>query len=157
MTCMAHIFVTLLLILARLAAGTHVWADSLESVLMPGKVIRGHAKTEEQCNKCHVRFNRAGQDALCGDCHKDVARDMAQKQGYHGRAREGKLCRDCHTEHKGSDARMWSCWTKKSLTTSRRITCSGASITETECSKCHRPGIKYRNAQEDLHCLPQEG
>ena len=28
-------------------------AQSLEGVLMPGKVISGHAKFEEQCAKCH--------------------------------------------------------------------------------------------------------
>ena len=51
-------------------------AQSLEGVLMPGKVITGHAKVEDQCVKCHIRFDKAAQDRLCLDCHKDVARDL---------------------------------------------------------------------------------
>jgi Zn finger protein HypA/HybF involved in hydrogenase expression len=44
-------------------------AVSLESVLMPGKLIRDHAKAEGKCENCHVRFEREGQDRLCRDCH----------------------------------------------------------------------------------------
>lgn len=122
------------------------WAGSLESVLMPGKVIQGHAKTEGQCNKCHVRFNRASQDALCGDCHKEVARDMAQRQGYHGRAVEEKSCRECHTEHKGRDARVVQFDEMKFDHRQTDYLLKGKHI-GTECSKCHRPGSKFRSAQ----------
>jgi hypothetical protein len=122
------------------------WADSLESVLMPGKVIQGHAKTEGQCNKCHVRFNRAGQDALCGDCHKDVARDMDQKNGYHGRANEGKPCRACHTEHKGREARVVTLDEKTFDHRQTDYQLKGKHA-ETECKQCHRPRSKYSSAQ----------
>src|SRR5512139_641396 len=142
----AKVFLALLLILAGWLPGQPAWADSLESVLMPGKVIQGHAKTEEQCNKCHVRFQRAGQDALCADCHKDVARDIAQKQGFHGRATEGKLCRECHTEHKGRDARLVVLDEKKFDHRQTDYLLKGKHA-ETACDKCHRPGSKYRSAQ----------
>ncbi len=136
--------VLLAMLMLPLASG--VRADSLESVLMPGKVIKGHAKTESQCNKCHVRFNRAGQDALCGDCHKEVARDVSLKQGYHGRAKEDRFCRECHTDHKGRDARVVELDEKKFDHRQTDYLLKGRHA-ETECNKCHRPGAKYRNAQ----------
>ena len=84
-----------------LAASTLASAQGLESVVMPGKVIEGHAKLEAKCDSCHVRFDKAAQSRLCGECHKDVASDQRAKTGYHGRAPEvqGKECRSCHTDH----------------------------------------------------------
>ena len=55
---------------------TAAGAQSLEGVLMPGKVIAGHAKFEQECANCHVKFDKAAQDGLCLDCHKEVARDV---------------------------------------------------------------------------------
>jgi hypothetical protein len=141
-----RIFVTLLTILLGWLPGQQGWAGSLESVLMPGKVNQGHATTEAQCNKCHVRFNRAGQDTLCGDCHKDVARDVAQKQGYHGRAVEDRACRECHTEHKGRDAKVVQLDERKFDHRQTDYLLKGKHA-EAACSKCHRPGSKYRSAQ----------
>lgn len=120
-------------------------ADSLESVLMPGKVIQGHAKSESQCKKCHVRFNRAGQDALCADCHKDVARDIAQKTGYHGRAREDRFCRECHGEHKGRNARVVVLDEGKFDHRQTDYLLRGKHA-EAECKACHRPASKHRDA-----------
>ena len=48
------------------------WADNVETALMPGQVIEGHAKWEEDCTKCHKRFDKAAQNTLCQDCHKDI-------------------------------------------------------------------------------------
>ena len=33
-------------------------ADGLESVMMPGKVIQGHLKWEDNCQKCHKKFDK---------------------------------------------------------------------------------------------------
>src|SRR5512140_627511 len=82
-------------------------AQSVESVLSPGPLIKGHAKLEGECKNCHVRFDRAAQDRLCADCHKDVGRELAQRKGYHGRLRpQGQACRTCHTDHRGPDMRI---------------------------------------------------
>jgi len=47
-------------------------ALNFESIFMPGKLIQGHAKYEEQCKKCHSRFEKGHQAGLCLDCHKKV-------------------------------------------------------------------------------------
>src|SRR5215469_6845265 len=93
--------------LALVAAllGPGALAQSLEGVLMPGKVILGHAKYEQDCDKCHVKFNKAAQDALCSDCHKEIAQDVRAKTGYHGRIKT-ESCRSCHTDHKGRDVNI---------------------------------------------------
>ena len=77
------------------------WADTVETAVMPGRVIEAHAKWEEDCAKCHKRFNKAAQTHLCQDCHKEVHKDIEQKQGFHGRLKVQRECRDCHTDHKG--------------------------------------------------------
>ena len=43
---------------------------------VPGEVIAGHVEYEYECGKCHQRFNKAAQNGLCLDCHKDTARDV---------------------------------------------------------------------------------
>jgi len=79
--CMtARIFVALLLFAGRMDAEPVGRADSLESVLMPGKVIQGHAKTEGQCNKCMSASTVPGRTPCAATATKDVARDVAQKQ-----------------------------------------------------------------------------
>lgn len=83
-------------------------AASLESLVMPGKVIAGHAKYEEECKRCHRRFSRGDQKTLCLDCHDKVAADVQDHKGFHGR--NGFVtepeCRECHTEHVGRDANV---------------------------------------------------
>jgi len=142
------IFIALLLLLFGLTTGLGLrsaGAESLESVLMPGKVIRGHAKTEQKCEACHVRFDREGQNKRCRDCHKDVGQDMAQKQGYHGRIKE-QACRTCHTDHKGREAQIIVLDEKKFDHKLTDYPLKGKH-TETECSKCHTTGKTYRSAQ----------
>ena len=80
-------------------------AQGLESVMAPGPVIQGHAKVEDECKSCHVRFDRKAQDRLCMDCHKEVGQDVRGKLGFHGRIKP-QPCRDCHTDHKGRDAHI---------------------------------------------------
>jgi hypothetical protein len=88
----------LLALLLGLGLRTAASAQGIESVIRPGEVIQGHAKWEEECAKCHVRFDRAAQDRLCMDCHKEVGQDMRERTGYHGRLKP-QACRSCHTDH----------------------------------------------------------
>jgi len=83
-----------------------VGAETLETVLMPGHVIEGHAKWEDACDKCHQRLNKAGQRKLCADCHKEIAKDIASRRGYHGKLEPQRDCRECHTDHKGRNAKV---------------------------------------------------
>src|SRR5215207_8019805 len=83
-TSLLHSLLAVLWLFA-LAWAPGVHAQGLESVLSPGVLSQAHAKWENDCKSCHVRFNPKGQDALCMDCHKELSQDVRAKTGYHGR------------------------------------------------------------------------
>ncbi len=118
--------------------------QTLEGVLMPGKVIAGHVKVEQECDKCHVKFNKAAQDGLCIDCHKDVGRDLRAKTGHHGRITI-EACRNCHTDHKGRDVNIAAFEPKTFEHAKTDFALVGAHV-KVDCQKCHVTGKKYREA-----------
>jgi hypothetical protein len=124
-------------------------AQGLESVLAPGKLAQAHAKLEEDCQKCHVRFDRAAQDRLCMDCHKDVGQDMRAKGGFHGRLKP-QACKACHGDHKGREARIVSLDKASFDHVATNFALRGGHA-KVECEKCHVPGKGFRIASRD--CL----
>lgn len=121
-----------------------VLAQGIEGVVMPGKLIQGHAKLEEKCENCHVRFDKAAQSGLCLDCHEEVAADVNRKQGYHGRIKP-QPCKDCHTDHKGREARIV---VLDEAAFDHRLTdyaLKGKHV-EVKCDACHKPGTRHRAA-----------
>ncbi len=125
-----------------LAAG----AQSLEGVLMPGNVITGHAKIEQQCEKCHVKFSKEAQDGLCLDCHKEVARDVRTKHGLHGQLAP-QACRTCHTDHKGRDMNI-AAVAEKGFDHAKTGFMLRGSHADAKCASCHVAGKKYRAAPD---------
>lgn len=126
------------------AGGAH--AQSLEGVLMPGPVIQGHAKYESDCRSCHIPFDRAAQNRLCLDCHKEVGADVRDKRGYHGRLAP-QPCRACHTDHKGRDAVIVQLDEKKFDHRATDFELRGAhAAPKLECRSCHPPKRKFREA-----------
>jgi len=126
-------------------------ADTLESVLMPGKVIEGHADLEGDCKNCHSRFKKSAQVGLCLDCHKEVSKDVSSKQGFHGRIKEQE-CRVCHTDHKGRNMNIAPINEK---TFDHRDTDfvlkGGHANAKVECRDCHKPKVKYRDTPSDCY------
>jgi hypothetical protein len=130
--------------LAALLLGTSpVWAQ-LEGALMPGKLIEGHAKYENDCANCHIKFNKTAQDKLCADCHKPVGQDIDQHQGMHGRIKLD-ACRTCHTEHKGRNANIAPFDQKKFDHTLTDFVLRDAHL-KPKCDACHAEGKKFRDA-----------
>ncbi len=123
---------------------TTAGAQALEGVLMPGKVIAGHAKYEQECDKCHLKFKKEAQDSLCLDCHKETAQDVRAKTGYHGRIKI-EACRICHTDHKGRDVNIAPFDQKTFDHAKTDYGLAGAHV-KVECKKCHVPEKKYREA-----------
>lgn len=125
----------------------HANADTLESVMMPGKVIQGHVKYEDDCQKCHKRFDKEGQNQLCKDCHKDINQDVTQKKGLHGKLKEGKDCSQCHTEHKGRAAQIAPVNQQTFKHEQTDFALNGAHADpKTDCKDCHLTKTKYRDA-----------
>jgi len=135
------------LLVGHCMLGSTVEAQALESVLAPGKLAEAHAKLEEDCQKCHVRFDRNAQDKLCMDCHKDVGQDARAKTGFHGRMKP-QACRTCHTDHKGRDARIAAFDKTKFDHTMTNYALRGGHE-KTDCAKCHVPNKGFRIALRD--------
>ncbi len=144
-------FLTILLSASTLAAPS-AWGGSLERVLMPGEVIEDHAKYEDQCERCHARFDKAAQPKLCRACHKEVARDIARKQGLHGRMKGKRECRECHREHRGRAADLAPIdeGTFDHARTDFPLK-GGHAKPAVKCESCHKPRVKYRKAPSDCY------
>jgi hypothetical protein len=122
-------------------------AQSLESAVMPGPVMHGHADLESACEKCHVRFDRTAQIRLCLDCHKPVAADVRAGTGYHGRLKE-RECRSCHTEHRGRMAKIIQLDEAKFDHALTDFPLRDKHRGRT-CASCHRAKAKYSQAPAD--------
>lgn len=133
------------------APGHGAAAVNVESVVMPGSVIKGHAKLEADCDHCHVRFDRPAQARLCLACHdhRDVASDVRNRRGYHGRIKETQ-CRACHTDHKGRDARIVVLDEQQFDHGLTDFPLRGKHV-GVRCTQCHRPNIKRRNAPSECN------
>lgn len=135
-----------LLALTLAFACTGAWAQGLESALRPGPVIAGHAQWEDDCAACHVRFDRAAQDRLCADCHKDVGRDMRERTGFHGR-QPAQACRACHTDHKGRTAKVVVLDETRFDHRQTDYLLKGRHD-GLRCASCHLPGRRWREAPQ---------
>ena len=124
-------------------------AQTIESLVMPGEVIKGHADVEADCSACHKRFDRSAQRGLCLDCHEDVAADVDAGAGFHGKSNDvgDSACANCHTDHEGRNADILGldeATFDHALTDFELL----GQHTEAECSGCHEPDDKHRNAPD---------
>jgi len=141
-----------LLILVLLWFCGSVQADVFESLIMPGKVIQGHAKYEKDCAKCHQKKIGASQKGLCLDCHKDINRDVKSKRGYHGlhKSAARNECKSCHVEHMGRDADIVRLDSRVFQHQFTDFPLQGAHKT-LQCAVCHKQNKKYREAPSQCY------
>jgi len=142
------------LLIGHWVLASTVAAQALESALAPGKMSEAHAKYEDDCEKCHVRFDRNGQDKLCTDCHKDVGQDTRAQTGYHGRMKP-QACRTCHTEHKGPGAKI-AAFDKTKFDHAQTNYALRGGHQKVDCAKCHLPTKGYRVAMQDCVACHQK-
>jgi hypothetical protein len=127
-------------------------AQTIESLVMPGPVIEGHAEVETECASCHARFERARQRDLCIVCHEDVGLDINRQAGFHGLFENARVdaCVSCHTDHEGRD---FSIVILDEDTFDHDFTDRPllGRHSEVPCADCHEPEKKHREAPSD--CL----
>ena len=151
---MAQFRRTLLLVLGMLCLGLSlpVHAASIESLIMPGELIKGHAKVEHECSKCHDRFDKNRQSVLCLDCHKEIKQDINKHNGFHGKKDQVRqqVCKSCHTDHKGRNADIVKL---DKLTFDHALTDFPlhGQHTKVACAECHKTGKKYREAPQSCN------
>lgn len=130
------------LLLVAFAPGS--MAQGIESIMSPGKLSRAHAKYEDDCTQCHVKFDRQGQDKRCLDCHKETRVDVDARTGFHGKMKP-QTCRNCHTEHKGLDTRLYVLDKDRFDHKLTDYPLQGKHQ-KVLCDKCHVTGKLYREA-----------
>lgn len=132
-------------ILTGLFAGAPLHAAGIETLLMPGKVIAGHAKFEQECAQCHDRANRDRQRELCMACHEEVGADARGHTGFHGRlaGMDRAQCKACHSEHLGRDADIVKFNAAAFSHASTDFALTGAHVAA-PCESCHERGRRYR-------------
>jgi hypothetical protein len=138
----------LLLALLLCLSGGSAMAASVESLLMPGPLTARHARYENDCSSCHDRANRGRQSELCMACHKDIAADVQQKRGLHGRmsnAGTAGQCQACHTDHKGRAADIVGLSVAQFDHARTDFMLEGAHRA-LACASCHRSGTAFRAA-----------
>jgi hypothetical protein len=135
-----------------LLSGLNTNADTIGNILSPGDVIQGHAKFESECGKCHKKFDKAAQPTLCNDCHKDIAKDIADKKGFHGGIKNQMECKECHTDHKGRGAKIVIFTTENFDHAMTRFQLKGGHLSnKVKCTDCHLPTKKYREAPQQCN------
>lgn len=142
----------LLLIAALCCSATAAVAGesglSLRQLLLsPGELTQGHAEFEDDCDKCHVSFDKANQTPLCMDCHEEIAADVQSKRGFHGgmAAAQPLNCGRCHTDHKGRDEDITGMdpdHFNHDRTDFRLL----GSHQDLRCEECHQSETKFRDA-----------
>jgi len=129
----------------------------IETLVMPGKVIEGHAEVESECASCHQKFERGRQRTLCLECHEDVGKDIDQGAGFHGKfehARDDK-CASCHTDHEGRDADIVHLDESSFDHEFTDFPLIGKHK-ENECGDCHAEGDKHREAPSDCYACHED-
>jgi len=128
------------------------YSDSVNDILSPGNLIAGHAKFDSECSKCHKKFDKAGQSALCKDCHKEISKDITEMRGFHGRMKEQKDCKECHTDHKGRAAKIVILSSDKFDHEQTNFPLKGGHLNlKVQCKDCHLPKKKFREAPSDCY------
>jgi hypothetical protein len=122
-------------------------AQDIETLVMPGQVIEGHAEYEAECSSCHKMFDKSGQQKLCLDCHEDIAGDFENKTGYHGLSSDvqEEICSSCHTDHEGRNAVIVIIDEESFDHEFTDFELLG-SHADAECEDCHAPDLKFREA-----------
>jgi hypothetical protein len=132
-------------------------AATLESLVMPGPVIEGHAEFEHDCANCHDVFNRSAQPQLCLECHEAIARDLDLDQGFHSRqpAARSEPCKRCHTEHEGRDADIVGLQPALFDHSMSDFPLVGAHA-EPGCADCHETGKRFAEAPSECVACHQD-
>jgi Zn finger protein HypA/HybF involved in hydrogenase expression len=133
------------------------YAAKIETLMMPGSVIEGHAKNESKCTSCHQRFSKTTQNPLCLDCHDKVAADIEKKIGFHGRSPQlgTTSCSSCHTDHKGRKANVVILERELFDHDQTDFALLGGHLGR-ECNSCHEPDKKWREAPDECIACHRE-
>ena len=113
--------------------------------ISPGPLSKAHQSLTgtTQCASCH-QFGTKTPTFKCLDCHKEIAKTLAEKHGYHPNLQmqnpNGKDCVRCHLEHNGTDFNLihWDISLKQFDHKLSGYPLDGKHA-KIECQQCHTP------------------
>ena len=140
-----------------LAVAAPVRAAQWERLVMPGKLAAPHADLESDCKNCHTGAEAGSESKLCRDCHEEVAADLANGGGFHGRspAVAGTECRTCHPEHRGREFALIGLDRAAFDHATTDFELAGAHR-RADCAGCHEAGAKFREAPSDCFACHED-
>ena len=117
-----------------------------QQILMPGPLIKGHAKFESDCESCHSPFSKQSMTDRCLQCHDTIAADRTKAQGFHGLSPAAKTgaCETCHSDHEGRDADITGLLPDSFNHGHTAFPLQGAH-SHLQCDSCHRKGQPWRD------------
>lgn len=141
-----------------LISSQQLMAADIETLVMPGEVVLSHADLEAECANCHKVFSKSKQSSLCLDCHKDIAGDVQEQRGFHGKSERvaEAICAACHSEHLGRDADIVQL-VESSFDHDLTDFLLLGGHSDAECKTCHLPDQKRRDAPGECVDCHTEG
>ncbi len=138
-----HLMLTLIVLFGCGVSAVH--AQDFKKLVMPGRVIAGHAEVEGDCAACHAPSALTPQSALCVDCHTEVGADRTGEEGFHGKfsAAASNECAVCHTDHEGRDADIVQAVSSLFDHAMTDFPLLGMHL-GLDCGDCHAPDAKHR-------------
>jgi hypothetical protein len=119
--------------------------SSTNAQISPGPLSKAHESMTgtTQCASCHL-FGAKTPTFKCLDCHKEIAKTLAEKHGYHASLQmqnpQGRDCVRCHLEHNGRNFGLIH-WELPFRQFDHRLTgyvLDGGHV-RVDCQKCHTP------------------
>ena len=114
---------------------------------------RSHADFESNCSLCHQPLEKEQAD-LCVACHKDVADQLENKTGAHGRLDSPRNCAGCHADHQGRSFDPLQA-ALQNFDHSRTAFPLSGKHSQVECKDCH-PANRYDQAKTNCVSCHQE-
>src|ERR1700682_2033400 len=113
--------------------------------ISPGPLAKAHQSLTgtTQCAACH-QFGTKTPTFKCLDCHKEIAKTLSEKHGYHAGLQmqnpQGKDCVHCHLEHNGINFHLIH-WDVPVKQFDHKITgyLLDGKHAQVDCQKCHTP------------------
>ena len=121
-------------------------AAPADAQVSPGPLATPHAALEgaTQCFQCHARGGgKAGMDARCLTCHREIDWMRTQRRGTHARVMD-RTCASCHPDHggRGFDLVAWEGGSPERFDHARAGFELAGRHARLACRDCHRPAFQ---------------
>jgi hypothetical protein len=135
-----------MLVMSLALALTSACATGVSAQVSPGPLAAPHASLDNgtQCFQCHAKAGaKAGMDARCLACHREIALLRDQKRGLHPTV-AAKDCASCHPDHGGRDFQMiaWDGGSPEKFDHARAGYTLQGKHASLACRDCHKPALQ---------------